>query len=62
MKKWSKPELIVLVRTRPEEAVLQACKLATGTSGAAGFVAGCYTAKGPTHICQSTECRTQVGS
>jgi hypothetical protein len=23
---WAKPELIVLVRRRPEEAVLQACK------------------------------------
>jgi hypothetical protein len=25
-KKWAKPELIVLVRGRPEEAVLTACK------------------------------------
>jgi hypothetical protein len=24
--KWEKPKLIVLVRSRPEEAVLQACK------------------------------------
>jgi hypothetical protein len=26
MKKWEKPQLIVLVRSRPEEAVLQVCK------------------------------------
>ncbi|MBN2317497.1 MAG: hypothetical protein JXR49_00375 [Acidobacteria bacterium] len=25
-KKWEKPQLIVLVRSRPEEAVLLACK------------------------------------
>ncbi len=25
-KQWQKPELIVLVRSKPEEAVLQACK------------------------------------
>ena len=26
MKKWQKPELIVLVRNKPEEAVLNGCK------------------------------------
>ena len=26
MKTWSKPELIVLVRGKPEEAVLETCK------------------------------------
>jgi len=30
--KWQKPELIVLVRGRPEEAVLTACKV-RGASG-----------------------------
>jgi hypothetical protein len=25
-KTWRKPELVVLVRNRPEEAILQACK------------------------------------
>lgn len=28
-RRWSKPELIVLVRTHPEEAVLKVCKLPT---------------------------------
>jgi len=26
-KLWEKPELVVLVRARPEESVLQACKI-----------------------------------
>lgn len=32
---WERPELIVLVRTRPEEAVLLACKNATATTAQA---------------------------
>jgi hypothetical protein len=35
---WTRPELTVLVRNRPEEAVLTACKLSGG--GAAGPAAG----------------------
>ena len=31
-KEWTKPELIVLVRSKPEEAVLSACK-ALGLAG-----------------------------
>ena len=30
---WSKPELIVLVRGRPEEAVLNGCKNAGSSTG-----------------------------
>jgi hypothetical protein len=33
-KEWKTPELIVLVRSKPEEAVLQACK-GNGTLGSA---------------------------
>ena len=29
-KQWTKPELIVLVRSKPEEAVLYACKALNG--------------------------------
>jgi len=32
-KLWSKPELIVLVRSDPEEAVLVGCKAATTITG-----------------------------
>jgi hypothetical protein len=41
-KVWQKPELIVLVRSRPEEAVLENCKLSTqGTGSRACKSAGC---------------------
>ena len=32
-KKWQKPELVVLVRSTPEENVLQACKMAWVIAG-----------------------------
>ena len=32
-KSWKKPELTVLVRTRPEEAILGLCKNSTNTGG-----------------------------
>lgn len=37
MKTWETPKLIVLVRNRPEETVLSACK---ATGGAGGLIAG----------------------
>jgi hypothetical protein len=49
-KQWTKPELIVLVRSKPEEAVLTTCK--GGTAGPAaddfacregGFCNGCLS-------------------
>ena len=39
-KAWVPPELIVLVRSKPEEAVLLACKVA-GQGGSAGQAGGC---------------------
>jgi len=30
---WQRPELIVLVRSRPEEAVLAGCKIPSANSG-----------------------------
>lgn len=42
MKKWSKPELIVLVRSTPEEAVLGTCKRSTtGSTNPNTEVTGC---------------------
>ena len=32
-KAWQKPELIVLVRSRPEEMVLEVCKVQSGWVG-----------------------------
>jgi len=34
---WQKPELVVLVRSKPEEAVLTTCKFTTSTASAAQF-------------------------
>jgi len=39
---WKKPELVVLTRNKPEEAVLQACKTSTD-NGAEPTNNGCYT-------------------
>ena len=36
-KEWTKPELIVLVRNKPEEAVLTACKFASGGPDSSQF-------------------------
>jgi len=40
-KTWIKPELIVLVRSKPEEAILRACKTWTGTIGNANWFNHC---------------------
>lgn len=37
---WEKPKLIVLVRRKPEEAILAGCK--NGASGPGEFDTGCY--------------------
>jgi hypothetical protein len=37
---WNKPELVVLVRNRPEEAVLDLCK-STSTAGSWEFLDHC---------------------
>jgi len=55
---WSKPELIVLVRGKPEEAVLGACKLATGGSGLRSMTDGCD--RSGSRPCDP--CRGSVGS
>ena len=42
-KTWSKPELIVLVRGKPEEAVLVACKGFVQTTGDSTSNNSCHT-------------------
>jgi hypothetical protein len=44
-KQWAKPELIVLVRSKPEEAVLDSCKGKPGTSGADSANSMCLKAE-----------------
>ena len=41
-KRWQKPELIVLERSRPEEAVLLACKASGRSSGNSAYNSQCY--------------------
>ena len=62
-KSWYGPELIVLVRSRPEEAVLSTCKLATsGTAvGATTTVSQCRTYVS-WRGCTTTQCSTRTGS
>lgn len=44
-KEWKTPELIVLVRSKPEEAVLTACKLTFGSgAGPVTGNTGCHVA------------------
>jgi hypothetical protein len=58
-KEWVTPELIVLVRSKPEEAVLRGCKL-----GVAGIIqpnsgkSRCYR----TSNCTATKCSAIVHS
>ena len=49
---WSKPELIVLVRRGPEEAVLVACKNALVGSGLATTQGNCSLQAGKCGLCQ----------
>ena len=41
-KEWVTPELIVLVRSKPEEAVLAACKVNAGITGAKSNKVNCF--------------------
>jgi len=50
-KQWKKPELLVLVRTRPEEAVLSSCKDGKAGSDVVASDAGCLVYDGA--ICGS---------
>ena len=49
-KKWHKPELVVLVRNRPEEGLLDACKQ-TGYSGPEDEHQACNITLAPCEWC-----------
>jgi hypothetical protein len=44
MKTWEAPKLIVLVRSRPEEMILQSCKTCHIMAGPGNFFDGCEIA------------------
>jgi hypothetical protein len=54
---WSKPELIVLERGGPEEAVLLACKTGAVVTSATGTTGGCALWQG-----ECLECETNAQS
>jgi len=58
-KQWQTPQLTVLVRSRPEEAVLAACKYA-GMSGSTGGKNACRAKV--TGKCTGMECSALAGS
>jgi len=51
MKTWHKPQLIVLVRSRPEEAILTVCKDIFAGNAALNTWPGCAFSLGP-GVCQ----------
>jgi hypothetical protein len=56
-KQWQKPELIVLVRNKPEEQVLNACKTAGTNTGWLNHNDSCYSDSTPcaTNCSDTTE-------
>lgn len=59
-KDWQKPELVVLLRSKPEEAILWACKDETGP-GAGGNQTACY-ANADYGQCSNTRCSGASGT
>jgi hypothetical protein len=59
-KEWSEPELIVLVRSKPEEAVLSVCKTEAILTGDAGLYDGCMRDHATDAVCYS--CQAEADS
>jgi hypothetical protein len=50
---WSRPELIVMVRSGPEEVVLSTCKTASGGTDYSGSKSGCNVIESNCSSCKS---------
>jgi len=59
-KVWQKPELVVIVRNKPEEAVLQTCKTSGTNSGSRGRQNNCLYSSYSSWCW--TNCNSTVGS
>ena len=59
-KEWVTPELIVLVRSKPEEMVLAACKKAVASTGPITGKSACYTKV--TGKCATAQCSVVASS
>lgn len=53
---WSRPELVVLVRSGPQEAVLTECRTTSEADGPSADLGGCFS----TGVC--TPCGMERGS
>lgn len=58
-KKWKKPELIVLVRGEPDEAILQTCKRSGVYTGPVSNFGACM---GPIFITLCGSCQSPASS
>ena len=56
---WEKPKLVVLFRGKPEEAVLQGCKVDQETIGARDYNSSCYQ---PIAVLCTEKCLTFTGT
>ena len=54
-KEWRKPELIVLVRSEPEEAILVICKATTVRGGPKYYNNACRNLSGCTSSCNQRQ-------
>ena len=52
---WTKPELIVLVRGKPDEAVLAYCKEGGGSASSGAAAQACMLPLGHCNVCLSTD-------
>lgn len=59
--KWGKPKLIVLVRGKPEERILDGCKAIGTDGGPTGVAAGCWTPWWP-EACAPVGCLVSAAS
>lgn len=60
-KEWQKPELVVLVRTKPEEAVLAACKESSEeSSGPNNYNNRCQIYE--VSYCPNDQCSIYIGT
>jgi hypothetical protein len=62
-KQWHKPELVVLVRHRPDEAVLQFCKVDGYQSAQGGTFGDCFLTEdfdGQDLFCVASPCLDPV--
>lgn len=62
-KKWGKPEILIVSRSKPEEYVLESCKNSTITGGLGATYGTCNNKpSGGSGQCQASKCNTVVNS